>query len=152
LAPTERSDGYSRALERFVGGADDIQGLVAYAIYKQTIRQRRMAGQSVPKPAERDPAPAERGAYRAQALRLLEMAGTNAVEAAAPSILQSAVLAAQRDANAAMNAELRRRTGLSASIVTGVVVWPVTIGLTVLLALAEPDWVRNLVAHVGSAG
>lgn len=146
--PTERSADHSRAFERFVTDESDVNGLVGYALYKQNIAQRRAAGQTVPAPHERDPAPVELEAYRGQAERLLDAVAADAVERAAPSILDNAVIRAQNETRAAMLAELRTRTGLLSNIVTGVIVWLVTVGLTVLLALAEPGWVRNLVAHV----
>jgi len=76
----------------------------------------------------------------------------DAVDAAAAGIFENAVLKTQQEAKSAIIAEVRGRTGLAASIVTGVVVWLVTVALTVLLALAEPEWVRNLIAHVDKAG
>jgi hypothetical protein len=43
--------------------------------------------------------------------------------------------------------ELRRRTGLWSAVETGVVVWIVTIILTIVAVFAAPDWVRALVEH-----
>lgn len=142
---------HSRAFERFVDEDNDVTGLVAYALYKQNIQQRRRAGRTAPDPGERDPAPAELNAYRGQAVRLLDAFGEAAVQRAAPDILRNALLVSQQQATAVVVAEVRARTGLVATMLTGLVVWLVTIGLTVLLALAEPDWVRNLVEHVSPA-
>jgi hypothetical protein len=56
--------------------------------------------------------------------------------------------AAHGTAKTEIISEIRNRTGVWPSIVTGVIVWVVTIILTMVVVFAAPEWVRGLVEHV----
>ena len=135
-------DGYSKAFETLVQSDDDIVGLLAYSLFKASVRERVRTGQSVPRDL-RTPTKAETNAYRGQAERILEEYANRAIEDAEPGIAARA----QDDARSEIISTIRQRTGLWSNIVTGVVVWLVTIALTALVVFAAPDWVRSLVEH-----
>ena len=71
------------------------------------------------------------------------MYAANVIEAATPEI----VAGAQTSAKGEIIAEIRKRTGLGPSIISGVVVWLVTIALALLVVFGAPEWVRSLVEH-----
>jgi hypothetical protein len=133
---------YSKAFETLIRQPEDIVGLLAYGFFKTSIRERVRAGQHVPL-ALRNPTKSETEAFRGQAERILERYAAQAIADAEPGI----VAAAHSSAKNEVIAEIRQRTGIRASVVTGVVVWIVTIALTVLVVFAAPGWVRALVEH-----
>jgi hypothetical protein len=135
---------YSKAFETFIQEPDeDIVGLLAYSFFKAGIRERVRAGQDVPRHL-RNPTQADTQAYRGRAERILEQYAAKAIEDAEPLI----TAAAHGTAKDEIIAEVRSRTGVWPSIITGVIVWVVTILLTMVVVFAAPDWVRGLVEHV----
>ena len=70
MVEAEPSEAYSRAFETLVQGPDeDIVGLLAYSLFKASIRERVRGGQDVPRHL-RNPTTAETDAYRGQAERI----------------------------------------------------------------------------------
>jgi len=146
LSEPNAPDPYSKAFETLVSEPDeDIVGLLAYSLFKASIRERAQAGQDVRGPL-RNPTKTEAAAYRGQAERILETYAAQAIEDARPGIVATAQSAAKTE----IIAEIRRRTGWWPTIVAGMVVWVVTIILTVGVVLIAPDWVRGLVQHATS--
>jgi hypothetical protein len=141
--PNQPTEPYSKAFETFVRDPEDIVGFLAYALFKESIRERVRAGQAVP-PYLRDPTKPDAAAYRGRAERALELYAEKAIDDATPAI----VAGAQSGAKGEIIAEIRSSTGLWANITTGVVVWLVTIILTVVVVSGAPSWVRGLVEHV----
>ena len=142
---TEPSDAdpYSKAFETLIREPDeDIVGLLAYSFFKASIRERVRDGQDVPRHL-RNPTKAETDAYRGRAERVLEQYAEQAIEDAEPGIITAAQGAAKNE----IITQIKSRTGLWPAIVTGVVVWVVTIILTIAAVFAAPDWVRALVQH-----
>jgi hypothetical protein len=133
---------YSKAFEDFVQDPDDIVGLLAYAFFKAGIRERVATGQNVPREL-RNPTQADIEAYRGRAERALELYATKAIEDAEPGI----TAAAHGTAKDEIIREVQRRTGLWPAVVSGVVVWVVTILLTIVAVFGAPGWVRALVEH-----
>ncbi|HUB43688.1 MAG TPA: hypothetical protein VMB73_01765 [Acetobacteraceae bacterium] len=134
---------YSKAFETLVREPDeDIVGLLAYSLFKESVRERVINGQDVPRDL-RTPTKAETDAYRGRAERILERYAAQAIADAEPDI----VAAAQGAATTEIIAEVRKRTGLWQAVVAGVVVWVVTIILTIVVVFGAPDWVRALVQH-----
>ena len=134
---------YSKAFETLVQEPDeDIVGLLAYSFFKASIRERVQLGQDVPRHL-RNPTKAETEAYRGRAERILERYAAKVIADAEPGI----IAAAQGVAKGEIIAEIKSRTGLGPAIVTGIVVWVMTIILTIAAVYAAPDWVRSLVRH-----
>lgn len=143
---------HSRAFEILVqeGDEPDIVGLLAYSFFKESIRERARSGGDVPANL-RTPTLAERSAFRGQAERILEKYGQAAIAEAAPDIAE----AARAGARAEIIAEIDKvrttvidRTRGWPAIGYGVVAWFVSIVITVIITLAAPGWVMNLVNHL----
>ena len=137
---------HSRAFEWLVDGPDDVFGLLAYALYKRTIHERRLGGFRATPPADRDPTATEIDAYRNQAKKYLSTFGAAAVAAERANIIEDAL---GKD-RAALTAEIRRATSFWTSVLTGIIAWIISILLTILVVFAAPDWVTALVRHVAS--
>lgn len=98
---------YSRAFETLIREPDeDIVGLLAYAFFKASIRERAQSGQDIPRHL-RNPTQADTQAYRGRAERILEQYAAKAIEDAEPSI----TAAAHGSAKDEIIAEVRSRTG-----------------------------------------
>lgn len=143
LSEPSAPEPYSRAFETLVQEPDeDIVGLLAYSFFKASIRERVQLGQDVPRHL-RNPTRAETDAYRGRAERILERYAAKVIADAEPGI----IAAAQGAAKSEIITEIKNRTGLVSAIGTGVVVWLVTIILTIIVVFAAPEWVRALVQH-----
>ncbi len=137
---------HSRAFERLVDGPDEVFGLLAYALYKRTIHERRLGGFRATPPADRHPTATEIDAYRNQARRYLSTFGAAAVAAERANIIEEAL----GENRAALAAEIRRTTSFWMSVLTGVVAWLISIVLTILVVFAAPDCVTAWVRHLAS--
>lgn len=151
-AQPPRSHEYSQAFEALVeeGDEQDIVGLLAYSLFKASIRERVRSGQDVPRHL-RTPTATEIHAYRGQAERILERYGQAAIADATPDIVESA----RTGAKAEILGEVERvrsmviaRTRAWPAIGYGVAAWFISIIITLVITLAAPGWVMNLVNHV----
>ena len=140
---SEATPSYSRAFETLVREPEDIVGLLAYSLFKASIRERVRGGQEVPQHL-RNPTAAETDAYRGQAERILERYAEGVIAEAEPGI----TAAARGTAKDEIITEVRNRTRAWPAIGYGVVAWFISIVITVVVVLASPGWVRDLVNHV----
>jgi hypothetical protein len=143
---------YSRAFEALVGEGDepDIVGLLAYSLFKASIRERVRSGQDVPRHL-RNPTSAEIDAYRGQAVRILERYGEGAIAEATPDIIESARTGAKAEILGEVDkvrTTVIERTRAWSTIGYGIVAWFISIVITVVITLAAPGWVMNLVSHI----
>lgn len=138
--------GHSRAFERLVGSTNDSVGLLAYALYKRTIHEWRLAGLRAAPPAERDPSSTEIEVYRAQARGYLKTFADNVIASERANIIEDAL---GKD-RAALTAEIKRATSFWMNVLTGIIAWIISILLTILVVFAAPDWVTALVRHIAS--
>ena len=67
----EALSSHSRAFETFVDGQDDLIGLIAYALYKQNLREVALSGRLLPIASTRVPTPTEVSTYQGDAERRL---------------------------------------------------------------------------------
>ena len=145
--PAER--GYSRAFENFVvseGDEEDVVGLVAYALFKQAIREEAAAGALVGGDA-RNPSATTVKTYRAAAEQLLTGVVDRALDAATPDIQRSAVLSAIEGTTDQIKAHVTERTGFGSALLTNLVAWVVTLAIaTLILILAARPSVEQTVA------
>ncbi len=140
---SEATSSYSLAFETFVREPEDIVGLLAYSLFKASIRERVRGGQEVPRHL-RNPTAAETDAYPGQAERILERYAEGVIAEAEPGI----TTAARGTAKDEIIAEVRSRTRAWPAIGYGVVAWFISIVITVVVVLASPGWVRDLLNHV----
>jgi hypothetical protein len=143
LSDPAETEPYSKAFETLIREPEDIVGILAYGFFKTSIRERVRSGQDVPRHL-RNPTKSETDAFRGQAERILERYAAQAIADAEPAITAAAHGMAKNE----IITEIRNRTGIGPSIGTGVIVWIVTILLTMAVVFAAPDWVRGLVEHV----
>lgn len=160
--------GYSRAFERFVEDEQDIEGLLAYALYKKSVRSRALDGRLEDR-ARRDPSDPELSVYRGAARSLLESFAQAAIIANTPQILDAAeverldslhsalerhtatVASVVVERTAALKSELSHhvtaRTGYWGAIVTNLAAWLFTIIITAaaLIGVSQP----NVGARIG---
>ena len=87
---------FSRAFDLLVSDPEDVVGLLAYARYKQSIREAAQNGVLTDSAARNLP-PATINAFRSAAERLITRIVENAIESATPGILNSELLARVSD-------------------------------------------------------
>ena len=133
---------YSRAFDTLVEDPDDLVGLLAYALYKQTVRESVASGRTPLPPAQRHPAPTERAAYRGDAERRLQNFAAAATEEATPEIIARGVGIAIDAARIELTDTINRRTSFWTAIGINLAAWIITLAITVLLLLAVylPNW------------
>ena len=144
---------YSKAFANFVEASDDVEGLLAYALYKRTINERRSLG--LPDDSgKRDPRKQEIEIYRTQAARYLETFGATVIEAERADIIAQGIQESTLELGRrleSLSREIKSATGFWwPGVVVGVVAWLISIALTILVVFAAPDWVTALVRHIAS--
>lgn len=147
---------YSRAFEVFVSSEpneDDVVGLLAYALYKQALREAVTQGRPHLLAPQRTPSPTERDAYRGAAERLLQRFAQASVDAARPEMLQSGFDVELRRAEGEIKQLVQARTTVWAAIGTNLVAWVITLAVTVLVVnfFYLPNWQERLVPRPTSA-
>ena len=121
-------------------------GLVAYALFKQAIREDAAAGAAVSGDA-RNPSPTTVKTYRAAAEQLLTNVVDRALDAATPDLQQSAVLSAVEGAVGEIRGHVTDRTGFGSALLTNLIAWVVTLAIaTLVLFLAARPSVEQTVA------
>jgi hypothetical protein len=137
---------YSLAFERFVENEHDIEGLLAYALYKATVREDALRG--FKSGNARDPSPAMVKTFKEAAVaRLIEFAD-GMIEDATPELQQSAALDAVSGLHQTLTSQMATavstlkshvddRTGLRPSIFANVVAWVFTLAITALVLIAN---------------
>lgn len=147
--PVQPAQAYSRAFENFVvteGDEEDVVGLVAYALFKQAIREEAATG-SLPAGDARNPSATTVKTYRAAAEQLLTGIVDRALDAATPDLQQSALLTAIEGATGQIKSHVTERTGFGSALLTNLIAWVVTIAIaTFILILAARPSVEQTVA------
>jgi len=126
---------HSRAFENFVEtGSDerDVVGLIAYALYKQGIREEAISGTAAPG-AQRNPPTTTVTTYRAAATQLLTEIVQRAIDETTPEIQRSAVLNAVETAKAEIKGHVTGRTNFGPALLTNIIAWIVTLAIAVLI-------------------
>lgn len=148
---------HSRAFEALVQGPDDLVGLLAYATYKQSVREAALAGQALPDRAARSLPPALVAALRSSAEQTLTKVVSDGIAQATPDIQNSAIIATlngnQAELLSALQGERQRieghitsRTGVISSFLTNLAAWAVTLLIAVaILYLANRPSVESTI-------
>lgn len=149
--------GHSRAFEALVQGADDLVGLIAYATYKQSLREAALAGQALPDRAARSLPPALVTALRSSAEQTLTKVVSDGITQATPDIQNGALIANlnanQTELMSALQSErlkiekhITSRTGVISSFLTNLAAWVVTLLIAVaILYLANRPSVESTI-------
>ena len=120
--------------------------MVAYALFKQAIREEAASGAIVAGDA-RNPSATTVKTYRAAAEQLLTGIVDRALDAATPDLQQSAVLSAIENAKGQVNGHVTERTGFGSALLTNLVPWVLTLAIAALvLILAARPSVEQTVA------
>lgn len=146
---------HSRAFEALVQSADDVVGLLAYATYKQSVREAVLDGQAVADRAARNLPPALVAALRSAAEQLLTKIVSDGIAQATPDIQNSATIAtlnsnraevlnALQDERQRIEAHVTARTGFLSSFLINLAAWVVTLLIAVsILYLANRPSVES---------
>lgn len=150
------SSGYSKAFQSFVEEPDDVVGLLAYALYKSTINERKSSGKSVLLSDDRNPGQREIEIHRNQAESYLRTFARTAIDAERANILSEGIKSSAEDTKIYLDKlsnkiieTVKERTGFWwPGVIVGIVAWGISIILTVIVVYSAPDWVKGLVEHV----
>lgn len=136
--------GYSKAYEVFVEEPGDIVGLLAYALYKRSINERKTNGSDVLVGAQRNPHAHEIETYKSVAENYLRTFAQSAIKEETPNILRKGVKEEIEKIDLILNGWSPYWIGT----LTGVVAWFLSLVITIVIALSVPDWVNHLVSHI----
>ena len=123
---------YSRAFENIVENSGDVIGLLAYAMFKETVRQD--AGRGVLQDGKsRNPAPGTVDAFRSAAEQRLSEIIRQAIEEATPDIERNATVLAVSSAESEIKAHVDRRTSFKTALGSNLVAWLLTLALAAII-------------------
>jgi hypothetical protein len=140
---------YSKAFEQLVDKPGDIRGLVAYALYKQTLRDRRRLGLYVTPSSDRALAPSEIETFRSRAIEILKGFGDVLIAEAQQDIVKTGVLTITDRLKDHITARTSPWSALGWAFIAGVAAWIFSLALTVLIALQAPDKAQYLAKILG---
>lgn len=134
---------YSRAFEKLVQGPDDIVGLLAYATYKQSIREAAQDGRPTDR-LSRSLSPAMINALRSASEQTITQIVNDGIEQATPDIQNTATIAMLNGHHTevigviqterqAVETHINKRTGFLSSFVTNLLAWFVTLIVAVAI-------------------
>lgn len=132
MATLEEGAAYSRAFECLVQDANDTVGLLAYALFKQSIRETAQNGGYI-RPLPRDLSLTEITTYRHAAESIIGTAVERTLTQNLPEIQQSAAIETVKAEAASVRAHVDSRTGFGMALLTNIVAWTVTLAITVLV-------------------
>lgn len=142
---------YSKAFEVFAESdiADELVGLVAYALYKKQIRERVQRGDVVAS-AQRNPTKSEQQIYISAAEDALDKFAVSIIDNARDQIVHENTQAEIYQVKMEVIESIETRTSLRTAIGANLVAWLISIGITVLLLvfLSSP----NLIDVIFDAG
>ena len=140
---------HSKAFERFVQDHDDLAGLIAYAFYKQAIREALSQGGTVHRSQDRAPTPTEVDAYRNAAESKLTAFAESMIEQSKADIADTAARADIKALKSDLTTTIKQATTWRTAIATNLVAWLLSIAITVLILLSgAPSWISTLIASL----
>ncbi len=145
----ERSEVYSRAFELLVQDDDDLTGLLAYALYKQSIREASAQGKAVHPSRDRSLTSTEVRAWREVADGMLSAFASSIIDQSRSGIVETAVRDDIRNLKSSLSLELQRSTSWKTAVVVNLVAWLLSIAITILVVMAGvPSWVTSLIGKL----
>lgn len=156
----EEKPAYSRAFEKLVLNSDDVVGLLAYATYKQSIREAAQDGRETDK-SSRSLTPSLVNALRSSAEQLLTQIVNDGIAQATPDIQNTAMLATLNSHHSeilttleserqAIIGHVTEKTGFLPSFLTNIAAWFVTllIAVSILYVSSRPSVEEALVGSI----
>jgi hypothetical protein len=136
---------HSRAFACLVQDNKDTVGLLAYALFKQSINEAAQNGGDI-RPRPRALSPTEVTTYRHAAESIIGEAVERTLTENLLEIQQSAAIETVKAEAASVRAHIDTRTSFGAALLTNIVAWIVTLAATVLIIWlsAAPDLGRLL--------
>lgn len=146
---------YSRAFDNIVQDSDDIVGLLAYALYKEAVREEVTQGAQA-NPHTRNPPSSVVKIYREAAEQRLAAVVNGGIAQATPDIEAAAIGNVVKASETAISSKLdsvtlhleshvTRRTGFLSAFLTNIFAWVVTLAVTIIiLALANRDGLEDM--------
>lgn len=132
MAPPAGDVAYSRAFECLVQDANDTVGLLAYALFKQSIREAAQNGGFI-WPLPRELSVTEITTYRHAAESIIGNAVERTLTQNLPEIQQSAAIETVKAEAVSVRAHIDARTGFGMALLTNIFAWIVTLAITVLI-------------------
>lgn len=150
VTPIDRPQ-YSRAFENFVKNTDDLVGLLAYALYKEAIREEARHGVKLDG-SVRNPTPALIKAFRSDAEKRISDTVRRGIEDAAPDIEQSAVSVAITVLGSDIKNHINEKTSFKSSLLVNIIAWLVTLAIAtiVIFLFGKPDITGVLVDRMAN--
>jgi hypothetical protein len=138
---------YSRAFENIVQGPEDIVGLLAYALYKEAIREEARQGGAVDG-STRNPPPATVTAFRMAAEQRLTEVVKRGIEEAIPDIQQNAFTSAIAGLESEVKSHIDQRTSFATALFTNIIAWLTTLAIAaIIIFLLNRPSPEQSVAH-----
>lgn len=146
---------FSQAFETFLqseGDEDDVIGLLAYALYKQSVREDAIAGNATPA-ERRTPSETTIQAYRGAASQLLTGVIDRAIEDSTAAIQESALRDAVSASEASVKAHINAKTSWKTALGTNLAAWLISLAIVFLvLVLARAPEVTDLLLREATPG
>ena len=132
LPDAQTASPYSRAFENIVLGSEDIVGLLAYALYKEAVREEARQGGTVDG-TTRNPPPATVNAFRMAAEQRLTEVVKRGIEEATPDIQQNAFTAAVAGLESELKSHVTQRTSFGTALFTNIIAWLTTLAIAAII-------------------
>lgn len=117
-----------------VNGSDDVVGLLAYALYKQTIAEDALQGQH-PTSAQRNPGNVAVALYRSSAEQKLSAFAASVLEDAREGIQQNAIIDKLEEVEGRLTSHVSAKTSFGTALFTNVIGWLLTLAISILVVL-----------------
>lgn len=142
----------SQAFERFVNSEDsagDVIGLMAYALFKQSVREDALSGNASPA-SRRAPTKTTVQAYRHAAKQQLSSYVDQAIENRIPTPQESAMVDRINTLESDLKAHIDRRTSWAGAVTANLVAWLLSLAILFLAIVQSnaPD-PQDIVRKVG---
>ncbi len=145
----DTASNYSQAFEKLVQSENDITGLLAYALYKQAIREAARQGRVVHSSGQRSPVATEIAAFRGAADSKLSIFAASILDESRATIINTAIRADIGAMEGRLLTALRNATSWRNAIVINLLAWLLSIAITFLIAVAGvPGWIITLLAKL----
>lgn len=128
--------GFSKAFDNFVSDDQaDLEGLLAYALYKRTVRDQCRQGVAVDGRL-RDPPKSEVDTYRSSAREMIETVLTDYENDVRADLQASHYDQKLEQWKGEIKATIRNRTSPAGQIVVNLIAWMITLGISLIVYFA----------------
>jgi hypothetical protein len=140
---------YSKAFENLVREQDDLEGLLAYALYKQTLHERRQNGMPISSSADRSLASSEISTFRSMARTSLKAFESIVIAREKDDIVKAGALSVTESIKRTINERTAVLPSIFIGIVVGIVAWVLSLGITIVVAAMAPGKAQAVAKILG---